>query len=526
MTNDAEICTTPQRPQHGHAPDYTITATGTSPTVTEMTSSPGQPVMPQKVRSNASPRSATLFFGMKKLSLAVFVVVALGIGLYTAYGLVELLDITTQAEKLENQVDRLNRQIKDLNDQVNKLKTEADRYKDLNGELNGTIGELGETKDGINMTAAELRVISKDLNATNQQLQNQAHGLRVVHDGLQTTTEELAADSDRLTLTNVELASRERDLEALGGRLNDTTQRLAKDSDELATTNAELTTEIGRLEVREQELRETANRFVDANGNLTSTIGLLNEDVDTFNSQLTDLTSQNRALKNTTARLNSLTWVLGNVTADQEADVKSLNESLTNLVDQTARLDEQVDLLVANTDLLRNLDDFNLVNSTGTLAELIHVSENLTYSEAVEAKQSTEQGALDKWQLWDCKYTREFNREEWVKDWTLPITGDDRKEVVEFLEVGSFQQSPITLCLNNTNFWEFFNAMHPAGDLTSKLLINTSLSYLSKAMSYYFPKNGECGVTVEEWRASESQCEELSKKYLWSADGANASCTS
>jgi len=263
---------------------------------------------------------------------------------------------------------------------------------------------------------------------------------------------------------------------------------------------------------------------------LTTTVKQLNEDVEEFSAELSDLTRQNEVLKNSTLSLQNLTWVLGNTTFDQNSTISNINETVANLTDLNIQLDRAVDELVNTTELLINLDETTLLNETSKVADLIDISDSIQYSDKLATVQTKELSAHDKFQLWDCGYTSNFQDETWVKDGlTLPIAATEYDDVEEYINVtvANFVANRGEACLSETNFWEFFNYIYPNTypdvNLTSKILIDAIDAYATNALSHYFPETGQCGVTVEEWHNA-GTCTELNNTYLWSQTETSVPC--
>jgi len=565
---NGEGFSTPQRPasQPDHVPNYTISddsppphggstptyisASDVSPTMTDITS-PGQsvgtplpaaadghspnqqpppsssatttPVKNRNIAKKSTPRqTATLIMGMTKPALILFVLLAAGILGYSLYGYIRLPKLTTQADELEMKVDRLNREIDGLQTQVNLLEEQVDVFEGNNDQLNRSIADLTVTKDNLNASTITLREERIFLNETNQDLMVSKEALQVVESELDSTTVGLKERSDHLGVVNQGLREQQEQLGNLSQSLYQSTLTLTEDTAALNESIQKLNGDVSSIIDVNQNLTQTETDLKSANGDLSGTIQNLTEDVATFGETLADLTVQNERLAGTTSSLRNLTWVLGNTTFDQNSTIVNINETVANLTIEFGRLDDVIDELVNSTAFFVDLNDTALATQTSRLADAIEIDDALKFSVALAGVQDREISTLRGILLWDCVYTKEFERMVWVKNLTFPIPDNDyRSEIEPFIEekVGDFN-----ICLNDTNFWEFFNSTYSTADLTSELLIGAVDDYTSNALSHYFPKNGECGVTVEEWSVSGNDCENLNNKYLWNSSGPSSPC--
>jgi len=552
MAAGSEVFSTPQRSQPDHVPDYTIrddspsprehvtaytiTSTATSPTLTDITS-PGQAPAsqhstPVKNRNKASPRSVGILY-MAKPALIIFILLAAGILVYSLFGWIKVPELTTQADELEMNVDRLNREISELKVQLGQLEEEVDIFEDNNNQLNTTVRSLSVTKDNLNASAINLREERIILNETNHNLTINKENLQGVESELNSTTNGLKEESTQLSLTSKDLAEKEVELKAIDETLQNITLNLAANKNSLNGTTQNLEDDLDKLEVIKQNLTKTEIELKSENGELMVTVGRLNDDVDEFNVQLANLTTQNIRLENITSSLQHLRWDLGNTTSSQNSTVNLLNEALANLTDANERLKNATDELVESYGLLGNLSETNLSDQTSRLAALIETSDNIQFSNKLTTLQSREEVDRTNVQLWDCAYVQEFRFEDWLKNGLnstiSPIA--DYDEVQEYIS-GKLHDFVDDGCLNDTNFWEFFNYtypdVYPNVNLTSKMLIDAVDDYSTNALSFYYPNTGECGVTVEEWfdalEGIGNDCKDLAKTYLWSSNGSSAPC--
>lgn len=94
----------------------------------------------------------------------------------------------------------------------------------------------------------------------------------------------------------------------------------------------------------------------------------------------------------------------------------------------------------------------------------------------------------------------------------MEIPGNRYNDVIDFVD----ERVLTELCLNRQDFVTFFEQRYIGQDLTVNGLVASVQRYTFDALEFYFPEEGEQGLSESEWASASYNCENLPQdlKYV------------
>lgn len=427
---------------------------GIAPAMSDMTSQPpdspkSHSVMTIEHSVARTPRSAAFLFGMSKpvfAAVSAMMLLTSGSAAFFLSQYIRIPGLDNQIDALENEVTRLEEQLGFLQEEIDRLTVEVDR----------------------------LEIVVDDLAIENDRLEEQ----NII----------LAAANEEFADLNQQLNSSNAVLEMQVQNFANTTETLTSEVDRLGEENEMLANSAEALEMEIDNLGAQVNNLTDANTNLTALNDELVVQVDELSSNVTQLEGVND-------------------------DLQQANQNLTNevdrLVDANADLEDQVNDL---TSILQFLNG-TIGSINDTFAEAVEVLTGLLQGNQVVllANMQTSYGAtVDGWK---CDFVSDFAGEAFIEDPNSPIGEIDYTGVI-----GNVERNVLgPLCLETTDFEDYVNTAFlskppgppPPNTVTWNQLNSAVERYTTFAIDYYFPDEGEDGLTTENWADAGYRCEGL-----------------
>jgi len=221
----------------------------------------------------------------------------------------------------------------------------------------------------------------------------------------------------------------------------------------------------------------------------------LNEQLDRLEGEVDRLEEQNNVYKDLNKQL--------------ETTSKALNSSVVEL---TVQVDE---LEMVNKDL-QSVSDF-LNETAGQLGQTVdEISDFL--GKQIEANKALVLGNLENTMKqrimgWDCSYGNLFASRDWGSNFDIAISAQDWDEVLGYVNENVLEET----CLSLSDFEDYFTANSVQWPKwNSKNLISAVSAYSTAALDWYFPEEGETGLTHTDWAAASYDCQQLTTKFTYS----------
>ena len=247
------------------------------------------------------------------------------------------------------------------------------------------------------------------------------------------------------------------------------------------------------IQVENAKLNATNQALYEDVNNLTDTVDVLEA---TFN----DLSETNDELKGNITELTILRITLEQTEADLEQSVTNLTALNDELEESLNELDETVQYL--NNSITGSQEEKALV--TAETARMVDTNrfvgiEELNYN------------YLDGWHGWDCGFAQTFGNT--LKDHELanqPMSATLRAQVLTY--VGTVFSGTNIFCFNHTDMVNFYDSTYGL-DMTILESIDGTNTYTEKGLEYYFPNQGEVGLSHADWEAASYACANISPKF-------------
>jgi len=234
----------------------------------------------------------------------------------------------------------------------------------------------------------------------------------------------------------------------------------------------ELEKQVDRLESEVDRLEDQNDRYEILNGQLNRTseelrftAERLEGTVDRLNNTVIDLEKLNQDLKEENERYAELNSQLNTILLFLNETSANINETYEQLVSYLA---EQI-----------------TVNRVLVLQTLENIYDQQTVS-------------------WDCTFRDIFQGEPFIADEDVPI-GDGVPAVLEYVE----EQILSEICISTSDFESFLEDRYSLELITVNQLFQGVAVYLIAVMNYYFPDEGEPGLTAEDWASADYLCENV-----------------
>jgi cell division protein FtsB len=403
--------------------------------------------------ASSTSKSAAFLLGMSK---PVFAIVAFTL-LFTTTSAIVFFAQFLRIPGLDNQISALTSQVDRLEAEVQALQTEINR-------LSSEVDRLGLEVDDLSLENDRLVVLNDGLKAENSIFSDfvqQFNGTNTdIEDWIQNITNATASLSLQV------------------GQLTD-------EKEALKNSTVFLENEVGNLQDQADALNRT-NVAVEATNKVLKT------QVQELNADISNMNQTNKILMNQNYKLN--------------ATVETLNE-------ENAGLKAQVDRLEAVLGFL------NETGNNGTFQEVTQELNNLITSNQNLVLTGLQNQYLSRVDFWLCSYLSAFSGMPFVVDPTLAIGATDYSSVIANVNSGALEP----LCLNRSNFEDFVKVNflkslpglpRPYNASTNKLR-SAVTQYTTRALNYYFPENGEVGISPQEWAQANYSCTKLASNLAF-----------
>lgn len=244
--------------------------------------------------------------------------------------------------------------------------------------------------------------------------------------------------------------------------LNSQIEELEKQVDRLETEVDRLETQNDRYEMLNSQLNRTAAELEETNIELRFTADRLEFSVENLNNTVFDLEQVNRDLTAENVRYAELNAELTTILDFLNETAENLNESYEAIVSFLAEQITANRVLVLLS--LENTYDQQLMN-------------------------------------WDCAFRDVFRGQAFITNEDIPI-GDDLPAVLTHVEEEILSE----ICIDTDDFEAFLNTRYSLGSLTVNQLYQGVAVYVLAVMNYYFPDDGEPGLTPDDWAQAEYRC--------------------
>lgn len=314
---------------------------------------------------------------------------------------------------------------------------------------------------------------------------------------LSTEIDRLAEENDRFETLNDELNQTVAEFASLNQDLNNTVTELKDITGDLNSTNSELIERVDELAT------ENAN-YEQLNNELNATADRLEQEVEFFEVAIGELVLENENLSNLTASLQGVTEQLGNLTTSQNETLTELYTVLNDVSTENDRLEQlTTDLLT----VVSYLNDTSL-GFGDTLQQITNFIAGQITTNQVFLAIDLEQTYTSKIDNWDCDYQIEFREEVFAQNYDNPIS--DMPRVLDYFDQRIFNE----VCIDVDDFEAFLVNEYPS-DVTTNNFERALNNYTAATFDFYFPEEGEEGITLSEWAEASFKCSNLGRRYSW-----------
>jgi len=221
----------------------------------------------------------------------------------------------------------------------------------------------------------------------------------------------------------------------------------------------------------------------------------LDEQIDRLEGEVDRLEEQNNVFRDLNTQL--------------ETTSKDLNSSVVDLTVQVDELDK------TNKDL-QSVAGF-LNDTAGQIGQTFdEISDYL--GKQIEANKALILGNMENTMKqravsWDCNYGNLFASKDWGSNYDVDIGDQDWEDVLSYVNENVLEET----CLSLSDFKDFYAADSVQwSKRNSKNLIAAVSAYTTTALDWYFPEEGETGLTHADWAAASYNCQQLTEKFTYS----------
>lgn len=300
--------------------------------------------------------------------------------------------------------------------------------------------------------------------------------------GLNKQVDRLEGEVDRLETQNGRYEDLNNELNATSKQLNSSVTEFIAQVDDLEKINQDLALQNSIYEDLNNEVSVTSKQLNASVAELTAKVGdleKLNQDLTTRNGIYEDL---NDELKSTSNQLNASVTAL----TTQVDDLEKINQDLYSVVE----------FLNETTDELGE-----------TFEEITAYLANQIESNKVIVLMNLENAMRQRVLTWDCNYGAIFGQYEWGSNLNLVIPASAWSEVSAYVNEHVLEE----LCLSEDDFQQYLSDTYSVW--TSRILFSAVTGYSTTALDWYFPEQGEVGLSHDEWAAASFDCEKLASKF-------------
>jgi hypothetical protein len=406
--------------------------------------------------ASSTPTAAAFLLGMSK---PVFAFVALALLLTTASAVVFFTQFL-RIPGLDNQIVALTAQVDRLESQLVELQNEIDR-------LSTEVDRLGSEVDSLSLE-----------------------------------NDRLASENDRLQVENTAF-------DELNQKFNGTNADFVELLQSLSNTSDNLLLQVTQLTIETASLKNST-------GSLEMQVVDLQDEANTLNTTNSELNATNQILETQNVKLNSDIILLNGTNNALMTQNKNLNASLMTLDQRNTDLTEQVDRLESVVGFL------NETTNNGTFEELIQTLSSLIETNRNLVLTSLQTQYLARVDNWLCDFLSAFAGKTFIENPDLGIGASDYPSVIS--NVNLVAMAP--LCLDTDNFEDFVTLEFPSShdgtsspyNVTANQLRSAVAQYTSQALTYYFPGQGEVGVSPQNWTQARYDCEGLPSSLKFAID--------
>lgn len=329
---------------------------------------------------------------------------------------------------------------------------------------------------------------------------------------LQETVKELETQVDRLEVAVTELESQVDRYEAENEKLEENLEEFATQNEQLKLSNAlyaKLTTRLNNtvyeLEEQNDILEANNEEYARLNTELNSTAMVLEDEVDALEMAIDDIGETALAAARINDEFLDEAQVLEGLNGTLSEQVDAINSVIIDMNGEIGRLQDLVDELRTILSFLDEAaDDIgeSYEDIAAFLADQIETNQNILMETLQNTYQQTAAG-------WVCSFQSFFAGDAFIDNPDSPIGVANYPDVIEYVEDNVL----VPLCLDTSDFEAFLaennGLANPPVDVTANQLVSSVSEYTTAALNYYFPDEGELGLTYDDWAAAEYQCSGL-----------------
>jgi predicted nucleic acid-binding Zn-ribbon protein len=324
----------------------------------------------------------------------------------------------------------------------------------------------------------------------------------------------LQSEIDRLEDLNGELSNQLDEYENLTDRLNASVEELkrqnvilSENNDVYENLNNQLNDTIAELKGQNEFLEGQVDKFEELNKGLNATVDRLEGEVDRLEGEVTDLTEQNDRLEELVGSLSDETDKLSELTDLLQDNVGKLENKISELETENDRLEKNIDDLETVASFLDEVAgniDQTYEQVSVFLAEQIKTNRFLV-------TESLENTFHQRVANWDCALRDQYALEPFANDDNIAIPENRITGVLEYVD----ERVLSDLCLDKGDFNSFLEDEYTLNDVTIARLVTAVQKYTWDALDYYFPEEGETGLSDEDWADAKYDCGNLAvdQKY-------------
>jgi chromosome segregation ATPase len=271
--------------------------------------------------------------------------------------------------------------------------------------------------------------------------------------------------------------------------------------------NNQLNDTIAELKGQNEFLEGQVDKFEELNKGLNATVDRLEGEVDRLEGEVTDLTDQNDRLEELVGSLSDETDHLSELNDLLQDNVDKLEDKISELETENDRLEKNIDDLetvVSFLDEVAGNIDETYEQISAFLAEQIKTNRFLV----TEALENTFHQRVANW---DCALRDQYALEEFANDDNIAIPEDRITGVLEYVD----ERVLSDLCLDKGDFNSYLEDEYTLNDVTIARLVTAVQKYTWDALDYYFPEEGETGLSDVDWADAKYDCGNLAanQKY-------------
>lgn len=222
---------------------------------------------------------------------------------------------------------------------------------------------------------------------------------------------------------------------------------------------------------------------------LNKQIDRLAGEVDRLEDEVDRLETQNDRYEDLNNQLNATSKALNVSVAELSAQVDELEEINQDLYSVAGFLNETAGEINQSFEAI-----------TKYLADQIESNKVLVLA-------NTESVMKDVVAKWSCTYENIFIQYDWGKDFSLKIPDSAWTEVMGHVRGDVLEE----LCLDEDDFLQYLSDKYSFRN--SANLISALNLYTKTAIDWYYPEEGEPGLSYEDWSAASFECANLSTKF-------------